>query len=213
MFTNRKININSLMKKLSILFLFCICGSISFAQRDTVKRQTIDITSSYKPVLRNAVKINLSATPIAADTSRPRLKYSIPAQNLFFSYQPITLKPLALLQDSALALGLRNYIKAGFGNYGTPYLSAGFSFGDGKTSLVNIYADYISSKGNIKHQDFSEFNVKALGSYYTGKNEVYGGVGFRSSGYHQYGYDHLAFDFDKGVIKRQYQDIMIGRHS
>ncbi len=30
----------------------------STAQRDTTKRQTIDITSSYKPVLRNAVKIN-----------------------------------------------------------------------------------------------------------------------------------------------------------
>ncbi len=198
------------MRYLSLIIIFTITGLFSFAQRDSVKRQTIDITSSYKPVLRNAVKINLSASPLTADTSRPRLKYSIPSQNLFFSYQPITLKPLALLQDSALALGLRNYIKVGFGNYGTPYVNAGFSFGDGKKSLINLYADYISSKGNIKNQDFAEFNVKGLGSYFTAKNEVYGGVGIKNRGYHLYGYDHDAFDFEKGIIKRQYQDIMIG---
>ncbi len=186
--------------------LFC---SNAFAQRDTVKRQTIDITSSYKPVLRNAVKINLSASPITADTSRPRLTYNIPSQNLFFSYQPISLKPLALQQDSVLALGLRNYIKVGFGNFSTPYVNAGFSFGDGRSSLVNIYADYISSKGKITNQDFSEFNLKGLGSYFTKGNEVYAGIGFSNRTYHQFGYDHSTLAFDKGVIKNAFQDIMI----
>ena len=42
------------------------------------------------------VKINLYASPITADTSRPRIAYNIPPQNLFFAYQPVSLKPLAL---------------------------------------------------------------------------------------------------------------------
>jgi glutamine cyclotransferase len=42
--------------------LFCLPAMACFAQRDTTKKQSIDITSSYKPVLRNAVKINFSAT-------------------------------------------------------------------------------------------------------------------------------------------------------
>ena len=107
----------------------------SFAQRDTSKKTTIDITSAYKPVLRNAVKINLTAAQLNADTSRPNLVYNIPPQNLFYTYQPIPLKPVALQQDSNLYLGLRNYLKVGFGNFSTPYVSGGFSFGDGRKSL------------------------------------------------------------------------------
>ncbi len=196
------------------VFMLMFCAMMFqtklFAQRDTVrKQQTIDITSSYKPVLRNAVKINLSASPITADTTRPRLTYDIPAQNLFFSYQPISLKPLALTLDTALALGLRNYIKVGFGNFSTPYVNAGFSFGDGKSSLLNVYADYISSKGKIQNQDFNEFNVKGLGSYFTKGNEIYAGAGISSRTYHQYGYDHNLFGFDKGVIKNAFQDITL----
>ena len=86
----------------SFLFIvFCLLSAASFAQKDTLKKKaTIDITSSYKPVLRNAVKINFSATHLNADTTHPNLTYNIPAQNLFYAYQPISLKPLALQQDT-----------------------------------------------------------------------------------------------------------------
>ncbi len=153
----------------------CLLPVEANAQRDTTKRQSIDITSSYKPVLKNAVKINLSASPLAADTTRQRMAYDIPAQNLFFSYQPISLKPLSLTRDTGLQLGGRNFVKAGFGNLSTPYINAALSFGDGKTSLLNVYGNYISSKGKIDNQDFSELNLKATGSYFSTTNETYGG--------------------------------------
>ena len=181
----------------------------SFAQRDTTRRQTIDITSSYKPVLRNAVKINLSASPLTADTSRPRLAYDIPAQNLFFAYQPISLKPLALMQDTALQLGVRNYVKAGFGNYTTPYAAAALSFGDGKKSLVNLYGNYISSKGKIANQNFSELQLKGTGSLFSAKTETYGRVGVDARQYYQYGYDHGLHTFPKDSVRRKYQDFTI----
>ena len=121
------------------MVFFCGTGFSIFAQKDTTKKQTIDITSSYKPVLRNAVKVNFSATNLPADTSKVLGPYTIPPQNLFYTYQPVSLKPLALTQDSALELGIRNFLKVGFGNFSTPFASAGFSFGDGKTlSLIHI---------------------------------------------------------------------------
>lgn len=193
-----------------LLFTFCLFASNASAQRDTTKRQTIDITSSYKPVLKNAVKINLSASPLAADTSRPRLAYNIPAQNLFFSYQPISLKPLALMQDTGLQLGVRNYVKAGFGNFTTPYLAAAVSFGDGRTSLLNLYGNYISSKGKIANQDFSELQLKGTGSFFTPKNEVYAKAGINARQYYQYGYDHLLHTFSKDSLSRRYQDFTAG---
>jgi hypothetical protein len=190
-----------------ILIAACFFSNNSNAQVDTTRRQTIEITSSYKPVLRNTVKINLYASPISADTSRPRLAYNIPPQNLFFAYQPVSLKPLSLQADTALQLGDRNQLKVGFGNLTTPFISGAFSFGDGKHNLLNVYGDYISSRGKIENQDFSEINVKGMGSIFTEKNETYAGVGFAQHEYYQYGYDHSLYTFDKDDIRRSYQDL------
>lgn len=182
--------------------IFCLWGVASFAQKDTTKKQIIDITSSYKPVLRNAVKINFSATNLSADSTKLISPYNIPAQNLFYTYQPMPLKPLALVQDTGQELGLRNFLKMGFGNYSTPLISAGFSFGDGKKSLVNVYANYISSKGKIKNQDYSQLNIKASGSYFTESNEVYGSAGITQHDYYLYGYDHLLHNYEKAAVSQ-----------
>lgn len=200
-----------IIKPANKLFLLvvatCLLSNQSNAQVDSTRRQTIEITSSYKPVLRNTVKINLYASPISADTSRPRLAYSIPPQNLFFAYQPVSLKPLSLQSDTALQLGDRNQLKVGFGNLTTPFISGAFSFGDGKHNVLNVYGDYISSRGKIENQDFSEINVKGMGSIFTEKNETYAGVGFAQHEYYQYGYDHSLYTFDKDDVRRSYQDL------
>jgi hypothetical protein len=189
--------------------IFCLSGFASFAQKDTTKKQTIDITSSYKPVLRNAVKINFSAANLNADSSRPYLTYTIPPQNLFYTYQPMSLKPLALIQDTTMDLGARNFIKVGFGNYTTPFVSAGFSFGDGKKSLVNLYANYISSKGKIQYQDYSQFNARVSGSFFTARNEVYGSAGFSQDKYYLYGYNHADYTYTKAELLQQFSDIKL----
>lgn len=197
-------------KFIVIAIFFCCCVSIVHAQNDTSRRQTIEITSSYKPVLRNTVKINLYASPITADTTRPRLAYNIPPQNLFFTYQPVSLKPLALDADTTLQLGDRNQLKVGFGSFVTPYVSGAFSFGDGKKNLLNVYGNYISSRGNIDNQDFSEINVRGDGSIFTPKSEIYANAAFAQHEYYQYGYNHAIDSFAKSDIRRSYQDLSAG---
>ncbi|MCW3089303.1 MAG: hypothetical protein JWP81_372 [Ferruginibacter sp.] len=196
-------------KSIFAMVVFCGTGFSIFAQRDTTRKQSIDITSTYKPVLRNAVKVNFSASNLAADTSKVLSPYNIPAQNLFYTYQPVSLKPLALMQDTLLEAGIRNYLKVGVGNYSTPFASAGFSFGDGKKALVNLYADYISSKGPIQNQDYSQLNIKGAGSYFTNRNEVYGSVGIKQQDYYLYGYDHLLHNYSKADILQRFQDVSI----
>ncbi len=199
---------NYKIAKILILVVINCCFNFAVrAQRDTIKKPSIDINSSYKPVLRNAVKINFSGSQLAADTSRPKLLYTIPSQNLFYAYQPISVKPLALVADTGLYLGDRHYIKAGFGGYSTPYLEAGISLGDGKKSLVNIYGSYLSSTGKIKNQDYSNLSVKGTGSYFTPANEIYGGVGFRNNDVYLYGYDHNVYDYRKQEVKQQLQSV------
>ena len=197
------------IKHIIIGLIFCLSGIVSFAQKDTAKKQTVDITSSYKPVLRNAVKINFSASNLTADSLKVISPYNIPSQNLFYTYQPMVLKPLALLQDTSLELGVRNFLKVGFGNYSTPLISAGFSFGDGKKSLVNVFADYISSKGKIKNQDYSQINVKANGSYFTESNELYGSAGISQHDYYLYGYNHVAHSYEKKDVLQRLTNVKL----
>src|ERR1700752_410997 len=162
--------------KYLLLTMLCLSGMSAFAQ--TPKQQSIDIISSYKPHLLNTTKIDLTAGNLSADTSfKPTLKYDVPAKNLFYSYAPPAISPLALEQDSLPELGNRNYIKIGAGNYSTPYAKAGFSFGDGKKTLINLYGDYISSNGNIQYQDYMLGSLKATGSFFSKNNELYVSAG------------------------------------
>ena len=209
----RSFNIKSALLPIAyclLLIASCLLSVTVNAQRDTTKKTTIDITSSYKPVLRPPVKIDLAPSQMNADSTRPSLKYTIPAQNLFYSYQAIPIKPVALAMDSNLYLGLRNYLKVGFGNFSTAYVSGGFSFGDGKKSLINVYTDYISSKGKIQFQDHTKLSVKATGSYFTPKNELYGSAAITQEDNYLYGYDHAVFNYKKkDSIRNQFQDISL----
>src|SRR5450631_1824090 len=153
--------------KIFVFGSFLVGLGLSAHAQDTTKRRTIDITSSFKPVLREAVKINFNAAPPVADTSRPRLSYSIPAQFLFLSYQPAEMKPVALQADSLAPWTNYNYIKVGVGNIHIPYVRTGFSFGDGKTSLFNIFANQLSSSGSLPFQKNSLTDVKIAGTVKT----------------------------------------------
>lgn len=191
-----------------LLIATCLLPFAASAQKDTLKKKsTIDINSAYKPVLRNAVKINFSATHLNADTTAPKLTYNIPPQNLFYSYQPISLKPLALQQDTNLYLGQRNFVKVGYGNLSTPYVSAGFSFGDGKIFLANVYANYISSKGKLLYQDYSRLHLKATGSLFLPANEVYAMVDAKLDENFLYGFDTGLYKYTKKDVRQQFQNL------
>ncbi len=176
--------------------------------QDTSKKKSIDITSTFKPVLREAAKINFNAAPPVSDTSKPKLGYTIPSQNLFFAYQPAELKPVALRIDSFNAWQYSNYIKVGFGNVHLPYIKAGFSFGDGKSTYYNVFANYYSSKGSRKYQKNSLSSVGASATYLSPKHlEWNGRIGFSSNDYFLYGYRPDTLDYKKDQLKQKFQTI------
>jgi hypothetical protein len=200
-------------KQLSInvfLFIGCFLGAAAFAvaQQPASKGKTIDVTSTFKPVLREASKINFNATEPAVDTTKPRLNYNIPAQNLFFTYQPAGLHPVALKVDSLTSWQNSNYIKAGIGNVHQPFVKAGFSFGDGKTTFFNIFANHYTSKGDLPFQKNSQTAVGAAATYKTPKNlEWNGSIGFRSDDYYLYGYKPDTLNFTKDQLRQRFQTI------
>ena len=200
------------MKKLVLIILSASVFTTAMAQRDTTKK-TVVITSAYKPVLKPAAKINFSAAIPSTGLSKPALTYHVPAQNLFFSYQPASLKPLALSIDTSAAWDNANYVKLGFGNYSTPYAEAGLSFGDGKTAIVNVHAKHISQKGSLPFQQYSRSNADVSGIFNNkGNTEWRGKAGFDLSNQYYYGYKPDTLKYSKDSLRQRFNTVsgMIG---
>ncbi len=202
--------------KIVLLGLGFFSGGIVYAQKDTTRGKSVDIRSAFKPVLREAAKINFNATPPSADTTKPALKYEIPNQNLALAFTPGSLKPLALNIDSGGKWDNSSYIKAGFGSLRTPYIQAGFSFGDGTTAGANIYAKHVSSQGKREYQDFTNTQVRLSGFYKTaGNHEWNASIGMKQDRTYKYGYEPQTLSFTKDSLKQNFQTIAarIGMHN
>jgi hypothetical protein len=206
---------NRLKRIVSLVVFLVLLNLTLIAQRDTT-RKSVDITSAFRPVLKPVGKLEFNATPPSADTARPRLQYDIPNPNLLFAYQPGSLKPLALQIDSLSKFDNSNYIKAGFGSLKTPFIQAGFSFGDGNTAGGNIFARHVSSQGKREFQDFTNTQVKISGFYKAAQNmEWNASLGFKSDKTYKYGFEPATLSFPDDSIRVQFQTISgrVGVHN
>jgi hypothetical protein len=193
------------MKRILLVGITFFSVALHADAQDTTRKYEVNVTASFQPVLRDATKINFSATPPAVDTTRPTLQYNIPNQNLFFAYQPGSLKPLALSVDSILRWDNSNYVKAGYGSLRSPYLEAGLSIGDPSKAGVNIYGNYTAAKGKRAFQEASRGQVDALGYTKVGPNhQLTARIGFQDEQYYRYGYEPQTLVFPKDSLSAHY---------
>lgn len=192
------------------IFSLGLCFTIvSVVAQDTTRKQSVEIISAFKPVLKNAVKLNFNATPPAPETTAPSLAYTIPVQNLYFNLQPVGLRPLPLQIDSAGSAHNSNYIKVGYGNYNTPLVDAGFTLGDGKKTNFTLFANHLSQKGKLRVQDFSNTSFSANINTLVKQVELYGKAGYQNQRYFLYGPDPAFVNSKDDSLKKPYQTINI----
>ncbi len=166
------------------------------------------ITSSFKPSLRNASKVNFTAATPYIDTTKLTLTYHIPSQNLFFSYQPIPIKPLALASDSGFVWSHHQYIKAGYGNYSSPLIEAGASFGNGTKKMITAHGKYESAKGNLPLQQYSKAGIDLLGIFTTKKNqEITSKLYWDNNSVYKYGFTPKTLKLNEDSLHQQYNTI------
>lgn len=177
---------------------------------DTISPAVVTITSAFKPVLRNAAKINFTAATPGMDSSRIAINYTIPSQNLFFAYQPVSIKPLALPTDSGIIWQNKQYIKLGYGNFSAPWLEAGFSFGDGKKAITNIHARYTGAKGNLAFQEFSNTDINVVNILNTTKNLEWTTRAFYTNrSQYLYGYQPVSLVMAASQIRQNFSTVGI----
>jgi len=198
--------------RITILFLSAILATAPACVRAQVPpgRQTIDITSSFKPVLRESAKLPFAPTPPRPDTTPPRLSYSIPVSNVIPPLSPFSIRPVERAVDSASSWANSNHVRAGFGNLNTPLLEAGLSFGDTR-NRVALTASHISSQGRIRYQDYARTRLQAVAAMAAGANAEWTlKAGLSQDRQFQYGYDTAIFRmFGKDQLLRRYNVVSL----
>lgn len=185
--------------------LLVLPGALVWGQ-EPGKKQTIDITSAFKPTLKSAAKINFDATPPVPDSARPRFAYNTPITSLERTYQPLTISPLPLNSDTSGEWAASNFVKLGFGNYQTPYAQAGLTFTNNTKSTLSILGDFISSKNNsLQHQSYMNLRGTAYGStLINDQHELYAKASFQNDQYNLYGYDHNLYNYNKSDVTQRF---------
>jgi hypothetical protein len=180
-------------------------GKTTAALSDTTSPRVVMVTSAFKPSLKNAAKVNFTAASPVIDSSRVPVVYNIPAQNLLFSYQPVPIKPLALAPDSGLVWINDHYVKVGAGNFSTALAEGAFSFGDGKKSITNLRANFLTTKGNLPAQQFDKFGMNVISILNTNHNNEWTTKAFyENSSRYFYGYEPASLNYKKDSLLQRF---------
>jgi hypothetical protein len=178
------------------------------ATADTAAPKTVTITSAFKPFLKNAAKLNFTAATPVIDSSKIPVGYQVPSQNLFFSYQPVAIKPLALAVDSGYAWENHQYIKLGAGNFSSYVAEAGFSFGDGRNSITNIKGNFLTSTGHLFAQQASRWGIDVISMFNGGQDDEWTAHAFYSTQtQYRYGFQPSTLAYLKEDLLKQYNTV------
>jgi len=153
--------------------------------------EEIIVTTAYKPVLADAVKIRRN----------PDLEDKVPFKAPL-AYAPIDkrqeqnseIRQLEAMkrppeQDSVL---LNNYVKVGAGSLKTLFGEAYFANGRDEALQVGGYLKHFSQSGSLEKQSQSKDDVSVFGKSILGDNNISGRITYNRMGTNFYGYDQAA---------------------
>ncbi|HAL82690.1 MAG TPA: hypothetical protein DCO83_10995 [Mucilaginibacter sp.] len=167
---------------------------------DTVKKnkpvsgnslsEEIVVTTAYKPVLADAVKIRINPdledkTPFKA----PLTYFPIDKRlELNTGIKPLSAMKRPAERDSDLT---NNYLKAGLGNLKTTYGELYINNGRDQALQVGGYVKHFAQQGAIHDQNSNKEQAGIFGKSIGGVNSLSGRIDYNYSGNSFYGYDPL----------------------
>ncbi len=174
--------------RLLLLFLALSSPFLVMGQEDSVTQfeQTYELGVSLDTARREYDKVNLPPRKEQQVTPQTfQLKsYNLPLSPLDPSYRVYGIKP-----DKKPALW-GNYVRAGFGNYTTPYAEGHFNSKRNKDMAWGVYARHLSSlRGPVRKKDSreSETNLELYGKSFQRNAEWTGSIGYDRWGGRYYG--------------------------
>ena len=190
---------------LSCIFFFA--SSLLNAQG---RNEEVTIIAPYQPTIIEAFKINFSPAIQAQETASPDFEYDAITRKLNTTLTLESVQPVKPAGEKAPQLK-RNYLKAGFGNYLTPYLEFSANSLQSKDHALGLKLNYISSNGGITDyapSGFSHSGASIYGKKFSKSHTLGGEVFYKRDMVHFYGFYPDSFpnmEVAKEDIRQRYQ--------
>ncbi|MGQ7869465.1 hypothetical protein [Sunxiuqinia sp. sy24] len=131
-------------------FLFTVLScNLATAQQDSTLTQEVEVVKAYQPSVSDVFKIN--DIPKVKDEKRdkPVFDYKINAQPVFSTFEVEPVPAAEMVGEPKTELG-KGLLKAGFGNFMTPYGELFYNTQAGKNSILGMHFKHLSSNGSVK---------------------------------------------------------------
>lgn len=197
-----------IIKILGIVTLTIVTFMLAHSQ-DIPETEEITVVSSYQPSVSDAFKINISPSIDPDEIEKPSFNYKIKT----FSYSPqASLKKItpAKITGESVSKLYKNYVKAGLGNYTTPYFELFANKLRSKKGSFGVHLKHFSSNGEIKDYapaGFSDNEIQLYGKRFGSKHTFSSEVFYKRKGIHYYGYqpeNYPEIDLSKKDISQHY---------
>ncbi len=182
--------------------------------------QEIVVTTAYKPVLADAVKIRINPDLDDKTPFKAPLTYTPIDKRLELNTDIKRMDPMKrpAERDSDLT---NNYIKAGLGNLKTTFGEAYFNNGRDEALQVGGYLKHFAQAGSILDQNSAKEQVGVFGKSIGEVNSVSGRIDYNYSSNYFYGFDpskvrpvnlqankqHFSTIGAEGELVKNYQDV------
>lgn len=196
------------IKHLSIIILTFVFPYSLLAQIDTTTRynESVVVVSGFDPVISDAFKIN--DKPFIQDTivPSPKFDYSISPYKATTTYTPMTINPAKVTGEPLTKL-YRNLIKAGFGNYTTPYVEIFLNNTRSSKYALGAHYKYLSSFGKIKDYAYSGYSNNEANIYskcFYDKVTIESNIDYSRNMVHYYGFkpaENPTFTYSNDDLK------------
>ena len=143
------------------IFLFGMQQSHS---QEITKEGEVTVVAPYEPTVSDASKISLSPRIPDERLEKPEFNYSIKSKTLKAPVVLEPIKPAKIAGESVTEL-YKNYIRAGIGNYWTPYIEFNANKLRSKNNAFGVHAKYLASFGGIKDYAFPGSSVTSVDGY------------------------------------------------
>ncbi len=199
--------------KAKILFILAMnILAIGAVGQEVSDNEEITVVAPYQPTVSEAIKINVSPRIPDEELNKPDFIYDILSKDY---KAPPLLEPIvaAKIEGESVTKLYRNYVRAGFGNYGTPYIEFFANKLRSKKNAFGVHLKHISSSGKIKEYGYpgnSLTDVSAYGKKFMSQHTLTSKVFFNRKGVHYYGYrpeEFPALALNKKDIKQTYNHV------
>jgi hypothetical protein len=200
---------NSLSSFICLAVLLTVLIILPQAANSQGRNQEVTIIAPYQPTISDAYKMTL--TPTVKDTvvEIPPMVYKINSTPIYSSYGIESLSPV-FVEINPEETYRRNYLRAGFGNYMTPYAELFTNSLQSDEFSLGFHARHLSSSGDIEDyatSAYSQNEASLYGKKYLKDKVLSAKVEYNRDVVHYYGFEpenYAGLDLSDDELKQRF---------